>query len=422
MSIGKKEDQNIAEGASQLSATLPNAFGEPLSAEVVEAELAHDPKGEWTFTRAGMGLALSGGGFRATLFGLGSLYRLNELGLLQNMTRITSVSGGSLAAGVLASRWSDLNFDGTGRATNFTEIVVDPLRQFCARSLDWKVALLGLLPFLSAAKFAAKAYGKHLTRMKSGRAAMLADLPKRNAGPDFVFYATCMQTGSSFRFTRSGLYDYKLGRIAKLDVPLSAVMAASAAFPPILAPLKLRTDPAKWSGEKEIKAMTELNKIRAELVLADGGVYDNMGIEALWKTMSCVLVSDAGAPFEFATSPRRNWFSQLGRVRDVLIQQTRALRKRMLMADYKATPAPRYAGAYWGIGTQIEDYKLEQRLCRDTDTTGALQFVSTRLKGLDKTTQERLINWGYALADAAIRCHVNPKASIGSLPYANSPP
>lgn len=87
----------------------------------------------------------------------------------------------------------------------------------------------------------------------------------------------------------------------------------------------------------------------------------------------------------------------------------------------KAIPEPRYAGAYWGIGTQIENYKLEQRLCRDTDTTGALQFVSTRLKGLDDTTQERLINWGYALADAAVRCHVNPKAAIGSLPYASSP-
>jgi NTE family protein len=84
----------------------------------------------------------------------------------------------------------------------------------------------------------------------------------------------------------------------------------------------------------------------------------------------CVLVSDAGAPFEFVAAPRKNWFSQLGRVRDILIQQTHALRKRMLMADFKAMPSPRYAGAYWGIGTLIEDYKIEKRVCRDTEFTG----------------------------------------------------
>lgn len=51
----------------------------------------------------GIGLALSGGGFRAMLFHLGSLWRLNELGLLQKLNRISSVSGGSLLAGRLAA-------------------------------------------------------------------------------------------------------------------------------------------------------------------------------------------------------------------------------------------------------------------------------------------------------------------------------
>jgi len=54
-----------------------------------------------------LGLALSGGGFRATLFHLGSLWRLNELGLLRRINIITSVSGGSIISGALAACWRD---------------------------------------------------------------------------------------------------------------------------------------------------------------------------------------------------------------------------------------------------------------------------------------------------------------------------
>ena len=302
---------------------------------------------------------------------------------------------------------------------NFNDVVVMPLRRYCSKTLDWKIALPGLLPFFSAARLASRSYAKHLCGMKNGRGATLADLPKRGEGPDFVFYTTCLQTGSSFRFTREGLHDWKLGTLRQLDLPLAVAISASAAFPPFLAPLELRTDPTKWIRKPQVLGLDHAERIRAKLVLVDGGVYDNMGIEALWRTMQCVLVSDAGAPFEFAT-PGHNWLGQLRRVRDILVQQTRALRKRMLMADFNAVPEPRYAGAYWGIGTQIENYALETRLCRDSEVTHALQRVSTRLKALNSITQERLINWGYALADAAIRTHVDPSASMGRLPYPNN--
>jgi len=44
----------------------------------------------------GIGLCLSGGGYRAMLFHVGALYRLNEFGLLPRIARIASVSGGSI--------------------------------------------------------------------------------------------------------------------------------------------------------------------------------------------------------------------------------------------------------------------------------------------------------------------------------------
>lgn len=400
-------------------------FGPPASAtiagsappvDVEDAKQAESPEAvaEPAIPREGMGLALSGGGFRAALFGLGSLWRLNELGWLKSLRRMTSVSGGSLTAGVLAARWRELQFDEAGCAVNFPEVVADRLRGFCASTLDWKAILCGLIPFVSAAGVARRAYERGLLTLANGHVARLADLPSDGEGPDFIFYATCMQTGSSFRFSRDGLYDWKLGRLPRLDVTLGTALAASAAFPPLLSPLRLKTDPAKWVGRPNIRDLKDAQRIRGHLSLGDGGIYDNMGIEALWRSMQCVLVSDAGAPFDYIGSPRSNWASQLGRVRDVLIEQTRALRKRMLIGELAQR---RYTGAYWGIHTRIGDYAAAPPLCVDGPTTQALAGVSTRLSALDERTQERLVNWGYALADAAIRTHVDVSIPRGRFPY-----
>lgn len=365
-------------------------------------------------SRSGTGLALSGGGYRAALFGLGSLWRLNDLGWLKSLSRVTSVSGGSLTAGVLAARWRELDFDAAGCAVNFPEVIAGRLREFCSRTLDWKAVLYGLIPFVSAAGVARRAYDRRLVKLADGRVARLADLPDPGNGPDFIFYATCLQTGSSFRFSRDGLYDWKLGRLPRADVTLGTALAASAAFPPFLAPLRLRTDAAKWIERPKIRDLDNAQRIRARLALGDGGIYDNMGIEAIWRSMERVLVSDAGAPFAYIDRPRANWPSQLGRVRDILIEQTRALRKRMLVGELQEK---RYSGVYWGINTRIDEYAAKPALCIDGPLTHSLAGISTRLKALDAPTQERLTNWGYALADAAIRSHVDTSIPRGRFPY-----
>jgi len=391
--------------------------GSPDAASVEEARALSTisgPRSEWFAPRSGIGLALSGGGFRASLFGLGSLWRLNDLGWLKSLRRIASVSGGSLTAGVLATRWGELRFDSAGRATNFEEVIVGRLRAFCSKTIDRKAILCGLIPFVSAAQVARRAYERRLVKLADGRAARLGDLPAAGTGPDFVFYATCLQTGSSFRFSGEGLYDWKLGRLARLDISLGTALAASAAFPPFLSPLRLRTDPTQWIGRPHIRDFANADRICSRLRLSDGGIYDNMGIEALWKSMDRVLVSDAGAPFAFVPRPWTNWPSQLGRVRDILIEQTRALRKRMLIRDLQTK---HYSGVYWGINTRIGDYTATPTLCADCETTQSLARISTRLKALDVWTQDKLINWGYALADAAIRTHVDPQVSCGQFPY-----
>src|SRR6266853_1274551 len=76
----------------------------------------------------GMALCLSGGGYRAMLFHLGTLWRLNELGLLKGLKKISSVSGGSITAGVLGLAWKNLDFEVSGKAVNFEQLVVSPIR------------------------------------------------------------------------------------------------------------------------------------------------------------------------------------------------------------------------------------------------------------------------------------------------------
>jgi NTE family protein len=151
----------------------------------------------------GVGLALSGGGFRATLFNLGALWRLNEFGWLPKLNRICSVSGGSITAGLLGFKWKKLVFNADGVASNFEQEVVQPLRRFCTLTIDVPCGFRGVIPFMGhASDCVAGTYRKELF----GKAT-LQDLPANGQGPQFIIYATSLQTGASFRFSQEYLAD-----------------------------------------------------------------------------------------------------------------------------------------------------------------------------------------------------------------------
>ena len=80
--------------------------------------------------------------------------------------------------------------------------------------------------------------------------------------------------------------------------------------------------------------------------------------------------------------------------------QVRSLRARQLIALYKAGERK---GAYWGIRQPITTYPAPHTLPCPFDKTTELALTATRLKKMDDTLQERLINWGYAVSDASLR-------------------
>lgn len=128
--------------------------------------------------RPGIALCLSGGGYRAMVFHVGSLWRLHELGLLAKLDRISSVSGGSITAGALGLHWSWLQ-EGRG---SFEELVAAPIRALASRTIDREAIIGGIvLPGTITDKVAA-AYDRYLFAGVS-----LQALPDK---PRFVLNAT----------------------------------------------------------------------------------------------------------------------------------------------------------------------------------------------------------------------------------------
>ncbi len=354
----------------------------------------------------GMALCLSGGGYRAMLFHLGSLWRLNEAGYLPRLARISSVSGGSITAAQLGLRWGRLAFDASGVATAFVKQVVEPIRGLARRTIDVGSVLGGAFLPGSIGERVVAAYEDHLYGE-----AKLQDLPPDP--PRFVINATNVQTGSLFRFMRPAIRDWRVGEVPAPAVPLAAAVAASSAFPPFLSPARLEFEPSEWRPTEG--ATLHRAPYTTDVWLTDGGVYDNMGLETAFKRYTTLLVSDAGMMMGPEEEPKSDWARHSLRVLDLVDNQVRSLRRRQLVGAYKAKVR---RGALWTIATPLADYPIPPALDCPRKKTDELAATKTRLKRLDEETQERLINWGYAACDAAMRAFADPSvAAPGGFPY-----
>jgi NTE family protein len=264
------------------------------------------------------------------------------------------------------------------------------------------------LPFISISDRVVKAYRKHLFAKTT-----LQDLPDQ---PRFVINATNLESGVLMRFSKPYLADYRVGRINEPDLPLAVAVAASSAFPPVLSPCTVDLEHEDWITEDGNDLTGD--EFRNEIRLSDGGVYDNLGLETAWKRYSTILVSDAGGHIEADADPSWDWVRQSVRILKVIDNQVRSLRKRQVIDSFKDK---RRSGMYVGIRSHPADYPLPDPLPADPALTMELAATPTRLDAMDKTLQERLVNWGYVICDAGLRAYVLPGAAPGHLPYPESP-
>jgi predicted acylesterase/phospholipase RssA len=249
-----------------------------------------------------IGLALSGGGFRATLYHLGLVRFLRDAGLLSEVTHITSVSGGSIFAAHLALNWDRYNssaneFDAA--ASEILSLVRLDVRNRIVRRfpltipLRWPRRLLGFSNRkLTRTGLLEYHYEKYLYGDTS-----LFELPQK---PQLHILATNLSEGCLCSFTRDGLLMVRRQsgqafRIDRIPVGLATVpmaVTASSAFPSFFPPIELTgADVGATSGGFGRQAYT------------DGGVFDNLGVRMFRCLERSILADTPLSPDDFFDLP-----------------------------------------------------------------------------------------------------------------------
>ena len=345
------------------------------------------------------------------LFHAGCLWRLNQLGLMAQLKRISSVSGGSIIAGVLGMNWRDLNFAAGAESSRFEDLLVRPIRQLAGTTIDEGAIFGGIFLPGTISDHVADKYDDLLFHGST-----LQDLPDE---PRFVINATNVQSGVLMRFSKPYMRDYRVGQIMKPRLPLARAVAASSAFPPVLSPCEIKVADYGMQFEPGTDG-EDLNSppYTTDLVLTDGGVYDNLGLETAWKRYDTILVSDGGGHLAAEKDPHQDWVRHSYRVLNLIDSQVRALRTRQVITLYQQKERK---GSFWGIRQDIRTYFEQYPLACPLDRTTALAETPTRLAKMDGALQERLINWGYAICDASLRRFFNPEfAAPAAFPYPGS--
>ncbi|GAA4420299.1 patatin-like phospholipase family protein [Bremerella cremea] len=352
----------------------------------------------------GIACCLSGGGFRASIFHLGGLWRLNQAGLLREVKRFSSVSGGSITSAVLGMNWHRL-VEHEFSEEAFIENVVNPIRGLCSTTIDVPAVGWGSLnPFRRISDIVAS----HYDAVFQGKT--LQDLPDE---PRWVFNATNVKTGVLWRFSKPYMGDYLVGLVDNPKVALADAVAASTAFPPYLSPFLLPVDPDDFNSRGKVGLIDDSH--RRDALLTDGGVYDNLGLETAYKRYKTLLVSDGGRRTPPEADPKDDWPRHSYRVIQILQQQNSSIRRRQLIGAFRQQLR---SGAYWGVETRIRDFQIDSAFSIDDDAQDKLSGIDTRLAEIDSLTQQRLINLAFAIGDASIRKYYRsdlPRAE--TLPY-----
>jgi NTE family protein len=230
-----------------------------------------------------IGLALSGGGSRAIAFHLGCLRALNDLGILDKIGVLSTISGGSVIGAYYA--YTPMK--------SFDEFEAD-IQTFLKRGLQLSIAIElakphNFIPCLAnfliiqiqevAGFFSSSLpkFQRYPSRTDMFQRVLERDMfpklalssPRRN-NLNIVIGACELRTGSSFRFGNEKSGGWRQGEVIKGNFDVAFAVAASAAYP-IFLPALDRT----WRFRKKDQEMNQ------RVLLTDGGVYDNLGTQVL---------------------------------------------------------------------------------------------------------------------------------------------
>ena len=351
-----------------------------------------------------VGLALSGGGFRASLFHIGVLARLAELDLLRHVEVISCVSGGSIVGAHYYLKLKKLlseTPDHDVKRGDYVRIVRELAQDFTAgvqRNIRTRLfaEFITNLRMLfhrgfTRTKRAGELYEKEIYSRMNGtgqvsdrREWYMEDLlikPKGEVGgfhplyhnwrrstkvPILVINATTLNTGHAWQFTATWMGEppgdvesdvdgnYRLRRLyydqapepykTKERVRLGHAVGASSAVPGIFDPVELALLYDRSANDPD-EPLEKGDDVRTKILvrLVDGGVHDNQGTASL-TDQDCVvqLVSDASGQMSSIDEPAA---SPLG----VLLRSSSVQGARVRTAEYDDLSARRRAGALRGL-------------------------------------------------------------------------
>jgi predicted acylesterase/phospholipase RssA len=363
-----------------------------------------------------IGLALSGGGFRASLFHLGVIRRLEELGIMEKVSVVSAVSGGSIiAAFYLSEVEKQLREDRLmGRASDrvdmfekiaerFLLAVEHNLRTRALIFTPWYHPILFVKTLVSQvfrqgarAELIQAEYDKFFffrdtmdqlpvekgekTQEKPGQSCM--DKGEPFYGPKLLLNTTSLLTGQRIPFSRdtsSGIKDLRTSD--RNILPLSRVVGASSGVPVVFPPTAILGD-----------------------LLVDGGVSDNQGIEGLLESKNdcnVILVSDASGQMQVKHSMSRSETAVYGRINEIYQFQIRnKLLDRLLSWGEELTVSRRFAFIHLLVNLKNRE-GLPPRV--STNILPALGRIRTDLDQFSPVECEALMYHGYTLIDAQLR-------------------
>ncbi len=250
-----------------------------------------------------LALSLSGGGYRAAAFHLGTLRFLDGVGLLPDVVGLSTVSGGTLTG--LAWVVSQVDgksfpefYDAYSAYLKRTNVIGEALAALTSNrehdSHDWASLIRSASDVYARPDFLGdRRFGEVLgaggSQLQEG-----------------IFNSTEFHTGLDFRFWRSsnpgahlGNHHYQLPRSVAQHVRLADIAAASSCFPGGFEPLVF---PQQFHWPREFPLSAALNELgpgfNGGLPLMDGGIYDNQGVDSLLlayeeaPTPPTLLISD----------------------------------------------------------------------------------------------------------------------------------
>ena len=292
-----------------------------------------------------IGLALSGGGFRASAFHLGVLKRLEELDVLPRITRVSTVSGGSITGALYALKCKQ-HGDGSPGVYAVESLISDMrtvlTSDFRRRALmkDWKTTIRTVASLTTGKVDRVSMVTNTLDDDIYG-GAMLSDVP-----PWLLVNATNILTGKAWRFFHDRAGDFLIGATDKTQsIRLAEAVMASAAFPGLVEPVPFQTrwqdlrgdllddrwqkPPTDGSGSFS-RWRSDFGHMSGDLTvpLTDGGLYDNEGLEGLRSSKVDYAIYACTAPPEATHESRFRAVTAL-RLVDILHNRLGDLTRRL---------------------------------------------------------------------------------------------